>query len=114
MVKLSILLPYIVALSLPATSLAAETFNYTCNGKVMKASFPDTNHVVMEYDGKLFLLKSVVSVSGARYLGDGWQLWAAKDDITLTKLTKKQTATDDVPMGNEIECHEVGADSVNP
>ena len=114
MIKLSRLLPCILALSLPATTLAAETFTYTCNGKDMKASFPDTDHAVMEYDGELFLLNSVVSASGARYLGDGWQLWSAKDDITLTKLTKEQTEKDDVPMGNEIECQEVDADSIAP
>ncbi|MBT0717203.1 lysozyme inhibitor [Rosenbergiella epipactidis] len=102
------------AMAITCTSHAAETFNFTCNGKEMKASFPDTDHAVMQYDGELFLLKSVVSASGARYLGDGWQLWSAKDDITLTKLTKEQTEKDDVPMGHEIECQEVDADSLTP
>lgn len=94
----------------PCATFAAETFNYTCNGKEMKASFPDTDHAVMYYEGELFLLKSAVSASGARYLGDGWQLWSAKEDITLTKLTKEQIKKDEVPMGNEIECQEVDAD----
>ena len=102
------------SIAITCSSHAAETFNYTCDGKDMKASFPDTDHAVMQYDGELFLLKSVVSASGARYLGDGWQLWSAKDDITLTKLTKEQTEKDDVPMGNEIECQEVDADSIAP
>lgn len=102
------------SMAITCTTHAAETFNYTCDGKEMKVAFPDTDHAVMQYDGELFLLKSVVSASGARYLGDGWQLWSAKDDITLTKLTKEQAEKDDVPMGHEIECQEVEEDSLSP
>lgn len=114
MSKFCMALSFMLAMSIPVSSFADETYHYSCNGKEMKAAFPDTDHAVMDYEGELFLLKSVVSASGARYLGDGWQLWAAKDDITLTKLTKKQAETDDIPTGHEIECHQVDTDSLSP
>lgn len=100
------LLALLMALSVHITGLATETYNYSCNGNKIKVAFPNSNSAIMLYEGDLYLLSSVVSASGARYLGDVWQLWAAKDAISLTKLTKQQTVKDDVAVGNEIECKE--------
>ena len=48
-------------------TFASETLNYTCDGKEMKAHFPDEENAVMHFNGELTLLKSAASASGASY-----------------------------------------------
>jgi membrane-bound inhibitor of C-type lysozyme len=101
--KLSILF----VLLLPIQVFAAETYSYVCNGTQIKAAFPDEGEkAILYYSGKLYLLKSVVSGSGARYLGDGWELWDHHGELYLTQLNKEQVAKDEVPMAQQITCKE--------
>lgn len=49
---------------------------YHCeNGRVVQASYVDTEHARLVIDGTSHLLTIAISGSGARYVGEGWQWW---------------------------------------
>lgn len=56
-------------------ALAAKTQTYDCEGQKIRVSFPNDDLAVMDYSNELIVLKSAVAASGARYVGEGFQLW---------------------------------------
>ncbi|HEJ9412840.1 TPA: MliC family protein [Proteus mirabilis] len=56
-------------------ALAAKTETYDCEGQKIRVSFPNDDLAVMDYNDELIVLKSVPAASGARYVGEGFQLW---------------------------------------
>lgn len=55
---------------------AAEVTRYTCeDGSVVEASYPDTDTARIRYEGQVIEMQNVISGSGARYTGGGWQWW---------------------------------------
>ncbi|MNT04887.1 Membrane-bound lysozyme-inhibitor of c-type lysozyme [compost metagenome] len=74
----------------PATQPAAAV-GYACeSGKVVTATYPDTETAQVSYDGRDYVLTSAVSASGARYAGQGLEWWTAsrngQESATLSRL----------------------------
>ncbi|MNH48690.1 Membrane-bound lysozyme-inhibitor of c-type lysozyme [compost metagenome] len=74
----------------PATQPAAAV-GYACeSGKVVTATYPDTETAQVSYDGRDYVLTSAVSASGARYAGQGLEWWTASrnglESATLSRL----------------------------
>ena len=56
--------------------VGAEVLVYACdNGQAVRASYPDRDTALVEYQGRSRILKSARAASGARYVGDGLQWW---------------------------------------
>jgi len=54
----------------------AEITHYICeDGSVVEASYPDTDTARIRYEGQVIEMQNVISGSGARYTGGGWQWW---------------------------------------
>lgn len=61
----------------PATQDAAAV-GYACeSGKTVVVAYPDAQTARVSYEGKDYVLISVVSASGARYAGQGLEWWTA-------------------------------------
>ncbi|HEY4585763.1 MAG TPA: DUF4232 domain-containing protein, partial [Brevundimonas sp.] len=61
----------------PATQDAAAV-GYACeSGKTVVVAYPDAQTARVSYEGKDYVLTSVVSASGARYAGQGLEWWTA-------------------------------------
>lgn len=74
----------------PAAQPAAAV-GYACeSGKVVTATYPDTETARVSYDGRDYALSSAVSASGARYAGQGLEWWTAsrngQESGTLSRL----------------------------
>ncbi|MCZ2155250.1 MAG: MliC family protein [Bryobacterales bacterium] len=62
------------------TSTGAQTeataTHYSCDdGSVVEAKYPTPNTAQVVYKNQSIEMKQVVSASGARYTGGGWQWW---------------------------------------
>lgn len=81
------------ALAFSAPALASKTTKFICdNGETFKIAYPDKDTAIMEYYGELLILKNVVSASGARYIGEGWQWWGrGLDNGELSVLIGDET-----------------------
>lgn len=56
--------------------VGAEVLVYQCdNGQTLRASYPDRDTALVEYQGRSRILKSGRAASGARYVGDSLQWW---------------------------------------
>lgn len=76
-------------------ALAAKTDTYNCEGQKVRVSFPDEQLAVMDYSNELIVLKEAVSASGARYVGENFQLWSnGKDEFNLASISE-----DDIVKG---------------
>ncbi|HAL08201.1 MAG TPA: hypothetical protein DCP26_12800 [Brevundimonas sp.] len=61
----------------PAVQDAASV-GYACeSGKTVVVAYPDAQTARVSYEGKDYVLTSVVSASGARYAGQGLEWWTA-------------------------------------
>lgn len=74
----------------------AAAVGYACeSGKVVTATYPDTETVRVSYDGRDYVLASAVSASGARYAGQGLEWWTAsrngQESGTLSRLAPNET-----------------------
>ncbi len=79
----------------PTTQTAAAV-GYACeSGKVVTATYPDTETARVSYDGRDYVLTSAVSASGARYAGQGLEWWTAsrngQESGTLSRLGLNDT-----------------------
>ncbi|WP_312784299.1 DUF4232 domain-containing protein [Brevundimonas sp.] len=86
----------------PTTQTVAAV-GYACeSGKVVTATYPDTETARVSYDGRDYVLTSAVSASGARYAGQGLEWWTAsrngQESGTLSRL-----AANDQTGGTIIE-----------
>lgn len=79
---LEFLAPAVAALVLVACAGTPESpsttvgSTYACeSGALIQASYPDTDHARIEYQGRTHVLAIAVSASGARYVGDGFEWW---------------------------------------
>lgn len=84
-----------VPIEAPATPLAAAV-GYACeSGKVVTATYPDTDTARVAYDGRDYVLASAVSASGARYAGQGLEWRTAsrngQESGTLSRLRPNDT-----------------------
>lgn len=80
----------------PATQPAAAV-GYACeSGKTIAVTYPDTSTARLSYDGRGYVLTSVVSASGARYAGEGLEWWTAsrngQESATLSRLAPNDQA----------------------
>jgi membrane-bound inhibitor of C-type lysozyme len=80
----------------PVSSPAAAV-GYACeSGKVVTATYPDTETARVSYDGRDYVLTSAVSASGARYVGQGLEWWSAsrngQESGTLSRLAPNDAA----------------------
>lgn len=73
-----------------STSLyASETTIYQCDdGERFEVAYPNQESAILNYRGQLFLLKSAISASGARYTGEGLQWWTKGEEGSLSPLLK--------------------------
>ncbi|MFK0298857.1 DUF4232 domain-containing protein [Brevundimonas sp. NPDC090276] len=74
----------------------AAAVGYACeSGKVITATYPDTQTAQVSYDGRDYVLTSAVSASGARYVGQGLEWWTAsrngQESGTLSRLGPNDT-----------------------
>ena len=76
--------------SLIATpALAAKTDTYNCDGQKIRVSFPNDQIAVMYYSDELIVLKEAISASGARYVGENFQIWAkGKNEFNLATISE--------------------------
>jgi membrane-bound inhibitor of C-type lysozyme len=86
-----LLLPLLAACAQPG-----DPVSYTCaDGRTVAARYAGTA-ATLEIDGKRFELETVVSASGARYLGDGLQWWTkGQRDAWLSMLKPGETIASD-------------------
>lgn len=73
------------------TAQTAAAVGYACeSGKVVTATYPDTETARVSYEGRDYVLTSAVSASGARYAGQGLEWWTAsrngQENGTLSRL----------------------------
>lgn len=87
----------------PTPSPTAQVVSYTCDdGRTVQAVYPDTNSAVLTLDGQPHHLKTAVSASGARYVGDQWQWWTkGMHDAQLAPLKPTET----IASASGVSCH---------
>jgi membrane-bound inhibitor of C-type lysozyme len=75
---------------------------YACSdGQTVQAAYPDTNTAWVKIKGQTHTLHIVMSGSGARYTGEGWQWWTkGMRDGMLAPLAKGQSIADP-----GVSCH---------
>lgn len=76
----------------------AAAVGYACeSGKVVTATYPDTETARVTYDGRDYVLTSAVSASGARYVGQGLEWWTAsrngQESGTLSRMAPNDTTS---------------------
>ena len=89
-------LSFISALMISTSCFAAETIRYDCGDEQIRIGYSE-DYALLDYQGKLFLLKSAISASGTRYAGEGWQWWSKdvqKDGALAVKLENEDFASD--------------------
>lgn len=75
---------------------ASETTVYQCaNGQRIEAAYPNTDTAIINYQSQLYLLKSAISASGARYTGEGMQWWTKGGEGNLATLLKNEKYASD-------------------
>ncbi|WP_369308917.1 MliC family protein [Providencia rettgeri] len=79
---------------------AAKTDTYNCEGQKIKASFPNDKTAVILYSDELIVFKEAPSASGARYVGENFQIWTkGNNEFNLSTISEedvvKGRATDD-------------------
>ena len=76
-----------------SNTFAAQTYEMNCtDGQSLKIAYPyDATYVIMDYEGELRLLRTAVSASGARYVGEGWQWWNKGSGGLLAPLAENET-----------------------
>lgn len=77
------------ALSLPAS--AAETKHYDCENEQIRIGYTG-DYAILDYQNQLFLLKTAISASGTRYVGENWQWWTKSGEEG--NLAPKQDSED--------------------
>lgn len=84
-------------------SHAAPTVTYSCSdGQIVQATYPDANTALVRIHGSEHVLHVVISGSGARYTGDGWQWWTkGMHDGMLAPLA----ADERIASAPGIACH---------
>ncbi|MBE1158795.1 MliC family protein [Dyella acidiphila] len=82
---------------------ASNWISYTCSdGQEVKAAYPDSDTALLEIKGSRHSLHSVISASGARYTGDGWQWWTkGMHDGMLAPLA----AGESIASAAGVNCH---------
>lgn len=82
--------------SITQTSLASKVDRMSCdNEQTIAVAYPDTDHAILYHEGEFILLKNVISASGSRYTGEGWQWWTKGDEGTLAKLKDNEEIASD-------------------
>ncbi|MCD4590775.1 MliC family protein [Proteus mirabilis] len=72
-------------------ALAAKTETYDCEGQKIRVSFPNDDLAVMDYNDELIVLKSAVAASGARYVGESFQLWGkGSEEFNLATMSEDE------------------------
>lgn len=72
-----------------APALAAKTETYNCEGQKVRVAFPNEQLAVMYYSDEIIVLKEAVAASGARYVGEGFQLWGkGKAEFNLATISE--------------------------
>ncbi len=75
---------------------ASETIVYQCDdGQRIEAAYPDTDTAILNYQSQLYLLKSAISASGARYTGEGLQWWTKGGEGNIATLLKDEKYASD-------------------
>ncbi|HAT1515523.1 TPA: MliC family protein [Morganella morganii] len=65
----------------------------------MKVSFPDATTAVMVYSDEIIVLKEAPAASGARYVGENFQIWSkGKNELNLATISE-----DDAVKGKVAE-----------
>jgi membrane-bound inhibitor of C-type lysozyme len=84
------------------SGVGAEVLIYHCaDGETVRASYPTTDTAVVEYEGRSRTLKSALSASGARYVGEGLQWWTkGMTEGVVSPLEAGQ----DVASGGGVNC----------
>jgi|GEM_PF-429822 len=79
--------------SAPAPPAASPSVYYACaDGSAVRASYPDPDTAVVEHQGRAHTLKTAISASGARYIGEGLQWWTKGwKDGSLAPLAPGET-----------------------
>ncbi|EKY30163.1 hypothetical protein HMPREF0185_00684 [Brevundimonas diminuta 470-4] len=73
----------------PAVQDAAAV-GYACeSGKTVVVAYPDAQTARVSYEGKDYVLTSVVSASGARYAGQGLEWWTASRGETESGMLSR-------------------------
>lgn len=88
---------------LPPADGTADAMTYTCaDGRVVQATYPDTEHAQITLDGQSHHLRIARSASGARYVGDHWQWWSkGMHDARLSPLEPGEM----IAASAGIPCH---------
>ncbi|OAT47051.1 periplasmic lysozyme inhibitor of c-type lysozyme [Proteus hauseri ATCC 700826] len=95
----------LVSSLLAAPAMAAKTDTYNCDGQKIKVSFPDDQIAVMYYGDELIVLKEAISASGARYVGENFQIWTkGKDDLNLATISEDDAVNGRVAEDNGRTC----------
>ncbi|MCX7514068.1 MliC family protein [Frateuria sp. STR12] len=90
----------------------APGFAYHCaDGRVVQASYPDSEHALLVMAGKPYRLTIALSASGARYVGDGWQWWTkGMHEAWLAPLGAGET----IASASGVACQAPGDASAPP
>lgn len=89
----------LVSVLLASPVFAAKTDTYSCEGQKIKVSFPDATTAVMVYSDEIIVLKEAPAASGARYVGENFQLWSnGKNELNLATISE-----DDAVKGKVAE-----------
>lgn len=84
----------LVSVLLASPAFAAKTEAYNCDGQKIKVSFPDEKTAVMLYSDELIVLKEAVAASGARYVGENFQIWSkGKNEFNLATISEDDAVT---------------------
>jgi membrane-bound inhibitor of C-type lysozyme len=86
----------------PAQAAPAWT-SYTCaDGRIVEATYPDSDTALIRIKGETHTLRVAISASGARYVGDGWQWWTkGMHDGMLAPLA----ADEGIASATSVDCH---------
>ena len=89
----------LVSALLASPVFAAKTDTYNCEGQKIKVSFPDATTAVMVYSDEIIVLKEAPAASGARDVGENFQLWSkGKNELNLATISE-----DDAVKGKVAE-----------
>lgn len=89
------------------SAMAAKVENYKCKDVdgIVKVSFPDNDHAIMITKNDVVLMKSVEAANGARYVGEGSQLWSHKDNkFNLATITSEEESKGSIAKDSGVEC----------
>ncbi|WP_260280308.1 MliC family protein [Proteus terrae] len=79
----------LVSSLITAPALAAKTDTYKCEGQKIRVSFPNEQLAVMYYSDEIIVLKEAVAASGARYVGENFQIWGkGKNEFNLATISE--------------------------